>query len=65
MRGLIGARNVQHVAKLGEEKRIIGAFLPAVAIAPTGEEGFYVRGGFRGHGRAGLWAERRERWGAS
>ena len=40
MRGLIGAWNVQHVAKLGKEKRIIGALLSAVAIAPTGEEGF-------------------------
>jgi hypothetical protein len=41
---LIGAWYVENVAKLGKEKRIIGAFLPAVASGPTRDESFQ---GFR------------------
>ena len=44
MRGLIGARNVQHVAKLGKEKRIIGALLPA-SPRPNARGNFEFGGG--------------------
>jgi hypothetical protein len=42
MRGLIGARHLQHIAKFRQEQRVIGAFLPAVAGRPAGYEGIEV-----------------------
>jgi hypothetical protein len=45
VRGLIRMRNIQKVAKLGEEKSIIGAFLSAFAIGPARDEGFQIGGG--------------------
>ncbi len=38
MRGLVWARHLQHIAKLGQEQRIIGALLSALANGPTGDE---------------------------
>ncbi len=42
MRGLIRARHIQYIAKLGEEKHIIGALLAAFAPGPAREESFKI-----------------------
>ena len=55
VRGLVGTWNAQHVAEFREEQRIIGAFLPAVALGPTRDEGVGVGGGECGREVHELW----------
>src|SRR5215204_4023739 len=38
--GNIRMRQIEHVAKLGEKQRVIGAFLPALLALPAGDERF-------------------------
>jgi hypothetical protein len=48
MRSLVRARHLQHVAKLREEQRVIGAFLPALAGSPASDKGVEVGTGALG-----------------
>jgi hypothetical protein len=42
------AADTKNVAKLGQEQRVVGTFLPALLTLPARDEGF-DRGGYAGH----------------